>query len=313
MPIILGEIVFAATIILKMVPDPMSHGIRPRGIPAMLQTGSHSPYRHALIHPLHLNRRMINMRSVWNGTISFGLVSIPIKLYSAVSSQSVSFKLLCKQCMTPVHYERYCDGCEDKVDWNDTVKALDLGDGQYLPFSKEELESIRPEKTDRIEISEIIDGEDIDPIFYNKPYFCAPAKAGERSYFLFRTVLDQSGKVAVGRFVMREKEYVCVIRPYGSGLLLSTLYYGYEVRDVEDIGTLADAPEVKNEEVDLASRLVDQLYHEEFDINAFKDTFAEQLRQMIDNKDKITVDGKTEEAPTFDEETLMEALKASLN
>lgn len=253
------------------------------------------------------------MRSVWNGTISFGLVSIPIKLYSAVSSQGVSFKLLCRQCMTPVHYERYCEGCKDKIEWNDTVKALDLGDGQYLPFSKEELESIRPEKTDRIEISEIIDGEDIDSIYYNKPYFCAPAKAGERSYFLFRTVLEQSGKVAVGRFVMREKEYVCAIRPYDSGLLLSTLYYGYEVRDINDIGALADAPPVKKEEVDLASKLVDQLYQEDFDIGEFKDTFAEQLKEMIENKDKITVDGKAEEAPTFDEETLMEALKASLN
>lgn len=253
------------------------------------------------------------MRSVWNGTISFGLVSIPIKLYAAVSSQGISFKLLCKECMTPVHYERYCEGCKDKVDWNETVKALDLGNGQYLPFSREELDAIKPEKTDRIEINEIIDGEDIDPIYYNKPYFCAPSKASERSYFLFRKVLQDSGKVAVGRFVMREKEYVCSIRPYGSGLLLSTLYYQYEVRDIEELQTLENAPELKKDEVELAARLVDQLYSEEFDMAEFKDTFADQLKEMIDKKEKITVDGKTEEVPAFDEDTLMDALKASLN
>ena len=253
------------------------------------------------------------MRSVWNGTISFGLVSIPIKLYTAVSTQSVSFKLLCKQCMTPVHYERYCDGCDDKIEWGETVKALELDDGQYLPFTQEELASIRPEKTDRVEISEIIDGEDIDPIYYNKPYFCAPSKAGDRSYFLFRKVLEDSGKVAIGRFVMREKEYVCAIRPYGSGLLVSTLHYEYEVRNIDDLQTLESEPKLKKEEVELAARLVDQLYSDSFDMGVFKDTFAEQVKKMIDQKDKITVDDKGEKVPVFDEETLMDALKASLN
>jgi DNA end-binding protein Ku len=253
------------------------------------------------------------MRSIWNGTISFGLVSIPVKLYAAVDSQRVGFKLLCKPCMTPVRYERYCDGCEDKIDWNDTVKAIDLGSGNYLPFSREELDAIKPEKTDRIEIEEIIDGEKIDPIQYNKPYFCAPSSARERSYHLFKRVLEDANKVAVGRFVMREKEYVCAIRPFKSGLLLSTLHYAYEVRDIDSIDALADAPELKKDEVELAERLVDQLYEEEFDINQFKDRFADQLRTMIDSKEKITIETTESEAPVFDESSLMEALKASLN
>jgi DNA end-binding protein Ku len=253
------------------------------------------------------------MRSIWNGTISFGLVSIPVKLYAAVDSQRVSFKLLCKDCMTPVRYERYCKGCEDQVEWSDTVKALDLGSGNYLPFSKEELDAIKPEKTDRIEIEEIIDAESIDPIQYNKPYFCAPSSAKERSYHLFKRVLDDAGKVAVGRFVMREKEYVCAIRPFKSGLLLSTLHYAYEIRDIDTLETLSEAPKLKKEEVELARKLVDQLYEKDFDIEQFKDRFAEQLKEMIENKEKITVQTEDEEAPVFDEKSLMDALQASLN
>jgi DNA end-binding protein Ku len=253
------------------------------------------------------------MRSIWNGSIAFGLVNIPVKLYAAVDSQRVSFKLLCKPCMTPVRYERYCEGCKEQIEWSDTVKALDLGGGNYLPFSREELDEIKPEKTNRIEIEEIIDGENIDPIQYNKPYFCAPSTGKDRSYHLFKRVLEDSGKVAVGRFVMREKEYVCAIRPFKKGLLLSTLHYAFEIRDIDTLDTLADAPSLKKDEVQLAEKLVDQLYEKEFNIDHFKDRFAEQLKAMIESKDKITIERTESDEPVFDESSLMEALKASLN
>lgn len=252
------------------------------------------------------------MRSVWNGSISFGLVSIPIKLYAAVSSRSIGFKLLCKQCMTPIHYERHCEGCEDPVEWEDTIKALPLGDGQFLPFSKEELNSIKPEKTDRIEVVEFIGVEEIQPLYYDKFYFCAPAKKTERSYFLFQQVLEESQKVAIGKFVMREREYVAAIQAHGPGLLLSTLNYSYEIRDINDIETLAEPPELKKEEMQLAQKLVDQLTEDEFELAEFKDEFAERLQEMMDRKEKITVEAEEEVTP-FDEESLMEALQASLN
>lgn len=252
------------------------------------------------------------MRSVWNGSISFGLVSIPIKLYSAVSQRSVGFKLLCKDCMTPIRYERHCEGCEGPVDWNDTMKALDLGDGQYLPFTKEELDTIKPEKTDRIEIIEFVDGASIEPIYYDKFYFCGPARKTERSYFLLKQVLEDSGQVAIGRFVMREREYVAAIQPYQTGLLLATLNYSYEVRNIDDIETLAEPPELKKQEMELARKLVDQLKEDELDLSEFKDEFAERLQEMIEKKEKIVVED-TEEVKPFDEESLMEALQASLN
>lgn len=252
------------------------------------------------------------MRSVWNGTISFGLVSIPIKLYAAVSQRSIGFKLLCKKCMTPIHYERHCEGCEDPVDWEDTIKALPLGDGQFLPFTKEELETIKPEKTDRIEVIEFTDESEIQPLYYDKFYFCAPSRKTERSYFLFKKVLEDSQKVAIGRFVMREREYVAAIQAYGPGLLLSTLNYSYEIRDINDIEALKEAPELKKQELTLAKKLVDQLTQEKLKLEEFKDEFAERLQQMMEKKEKIVVEEKEEVKP-FDEESLMEALQASLN
>ncbi len=252
------------------------------------------------------------MRSIWNGSISFGLVSIPVKLYSAVSPTGISFKLLCRKCMTPVHYERKCEGCKGEVKWEDTLKALDLGDGQYLPFEQDELDAIRPEKTDRIEIVEFVSQDEIEPLYYNKFYFCAPPKSTDRSFFLFHRVLSDSKMVAIGRFVMREKEYVCSISAYGKGLLLSTLNYAYEIRDIEDIGVLAEAPKLKKEEIQLAKKLVDQLTQKEFKLEEFEDTFAEKLQEMVKKKEKVFVPETQEERP-FDEKSLMEALQASLN
>jgi DNA end-binding protein Ku len=252
------------------------------------------------------------MRSVWNGNIAFGLVSIPIKLYSAVSQRSIGFKLLCKGCMTPIRYERHCEGCDGPIDWNDTLKALDLGDGQYLPFTKEELDTIKPEKTDRIEIVEFVAVDEIAPIYYDKFYFCGPSRKTDRSYFLLKKVLEDSGQVAIGRFVMREREYVAAIQPYRSGLLLATLNYSYEIRDVDDIETLKEPPELKKQELELARKLVDQLQQDELNLEEFRDEFSERLQEMIDKKEKIVVE-ETGEEKAFDEESLMEALQASLN
>lgn len=252
------------------------------------------------------------MRSVWNGTIAFGLVSIPIKLYSAVNHQSIGFKMLCEKCMKPVKYERYCEGCKKKVKYDEIIKALDLGGGNYLPFTKEELEKIKPEKSDRIEIREFVQSSQIDPIYYQKPYFCGPAKAKERAYFLFKKVLSDSKKIAIGKFVMREKEYVCAIRPYEGGLLLSTLSYNYEVRDINDIKELQDVPELKKDELQMAAALVEQLTQKKFNLEEFKDEFAEKLKKMIDKKEKISVeDGETPQP--LEEESLIDALKASLS
>ncbi|MEX0966398.1 MAG: Ku protein [Bacteroidia bacterium] len=251
------------------------------------------------------------MRAIWSGSIAFGLVNIPVKLYSAVSHQSMGFRLLCKKCHTPVKYKRHCPGCEEDVAWDDTVKGLEIAKGEFLVFTKEELEKIKPEKSDQIEIEEFVDLKEIDPIYYNKPYFIAPAKAKEKAYFLFKEVLKTSDKVAIGRFVMREKEYISAIRDFDNGLILSTLNYKYEVRDVNDIKQLEEPPRLNKKELELAISLVNQLYEEEFHVEKFKDTFAEQLKKMMEKKEKTYIEEPKAES-TGKGKSLMDALKASL-
>jgi DNA end-binding protein Ku len=251
------------------------------------------------------------MKAIWNGTISFGLVSIPIKLYAAIEHHQIGFKMLCKKCQTPVHYKKFCEGCNKELGMSDIVKALEVTKGEYITFTQDELDKLRPEKTDMISIKEFIDSKEIDPIYYNKFYYCAPQKAKERAYYLIKEVLEASNKVAIGRFVMREKEYVCAISSYQKGLLLSTLSYKYEVRDINDIKELKEKPEMNKEEINLAIKLVNQLYAEEFDISDFKDTFAEQLKAMLE-KPELKSAAKGKKPKRIQEKPLLEALKASL-
>lgn len=253
------------------------------------------------------------MRSTWKGTISFGLVSIPIKLFVAVSPQSIGFRQLCKKCMQPVKYAKHCPGCQDNLEEKDIIRALETGDGEYVTFTDEELESIKPKKSDAIMIKEFIDASELDPLYFQKFYFAAPQQAGERAYYLFKEVLKTSDKVAIGRFVMREKEYVCAISNYGAGLTLAILNYMYEINPIDDIKELRNQPELNKDEIELAIKLVNQLYEKDFDLSVFKDNYADDLRAMLSDKTHAPkTKRKPKEAKALAEKPLMEALKASL-
>jgi DNA end-binding protein Ku len=251
------------------------------------------------------------MKSIWKGTISFGLVSIPVKLYSAIEHQSIGFHMVCKKCNERVQYKKVCPGCgKEEVSMKDIVKGLEISKGEYLLFTDEEINSLRPEKSDRIEIKEFVDSDEIDIIYYDKPYFCAPSQSKDRAYYLFLEVLKTTKKIAVGKFIMRQKEYLCAIQPYQKGLLLSTLNYKYEVRNINTIRELENAPTLNKQELELAGRLVDQLYAEDFDIADFRDTFSDQLQEMISHRDKKHQPRKLKRR--IEEKPLLEALKASL-
>ncbi len=254
------------------------------------------------------------MRAIWTGSISFGLVNIQISLYSATESRALNFRLLHKKNHEPIHYKRWCDSCKKEVDWGDVVKGLELSKGEYYILDKEELESLKPEKSDTIDIIEFIDREQLDPIYFSKHYFLGPQKKDEKTYFLFREILQNSAKVAIGKFILREKEYVCAISSYQKGLLLTTLNYAYEIRNIDEVPNLESAPKLRKEEMDLAKQLIDKLYHQEWDITRFKDTFAEELKKLLKKKKKgevveIRKEGKATEKK---EENLVKALKASL-
>jgi len=256
------------------------------------------------------------MKAVWSGSISFGLVDIPVSLYSAVESQSLGFRLLCGKCKTPIKYQRYCPKCEKEVAWEDVVKGLEIGRGKYFVVDKETLKELRPEKTESIDLVEFVDAGQIDPIYFDSHYFAAPERKKEKAYFLFKEVLQTMNKVAVGTFVMKEKEHVCAISAYKKGLLLTTLNYAYEIRDINDIEVLKSAPKLKKEEEKLAKELISKLSEDEFDITQFKDTFAEELKKLLKKKAKgevVKVEEEDEAAKQAKpEKNLVDALKASL-
>jgi len=251
------------------------------------------------------------MKSVWNGSLSFGLVNIPIKLYSAVEPKVLGFRLLCGKCKTPIQYKRWCPNCKKEVPWEDVVRGLEITKGNYFVLTKEKLEKLKPEKTDVIDIIEFVDKGMIDPIYFDKNYYVVPEKAKEKAYFLFQEVLEATAKIAIGRFVMREKEYLCAIESYKGGLLLVTLNYDYEIRDIKKVEELKVRPKLNKEELKLAKELINKLYEKEFDISEFKDTFAQKLKEVIKKSlkgEKIIV--KKEKA--IPKKTLMAALKASI-
>ncbi len=254
------------------------------------------------------------MKSIWNGSISFGLVNIPVKLYSAVESKSFSFRMLDKKTNSPIKYKRISEKTGKEVPWSEIVKGIEISKGKFFVPTGEQLQSIKPEKSSTVDIVEFVDQQQIDPIYFNSHYFIGPSKEKEKTYFLFREVLQATARTALGRFVMREKEYVCAIMSYKQGLLLTTLNYPYEIRNIADIDNIESAPKMQKQEMELAKELINKLYKEELDLKQFKDTFAEEMAKMLKKAAKgEVIEIKKEEKKEKKEENLIAALKASLD
>jgi len=252
------------------------------------------------------------MKSIWSGSISFGLVNIPIRMYSATESKKTKFRLLHREKLSPIRYKKWCDSCGREVKKDEIIKAVEVGKNKYVVL-EEELASIKLEKTQAIEITEIVDLNQIDSIFFDKHYFLGPERIKEKTYFLFKKVLQENAKSAIGKFVMKEKEYLCSITAYKEGLLLTTLNYSYEIRNIGDIEELKEKPNLSNNELDLAQQLVNKIYKPKFSIGNFKDDFEEELKKIVEiklNGEIITAEKK--EIPVTRDENIIEALKASL-
>ena len=233
---------------------------------------------------LSLKNRCVKMKSLWKGSIAFGLVNIPIKLYSAVEQKPLKTRLLHKDKLSPIRYKKWCDACTQEVSQDEIVKGIEVSPDEYVVISDDELRSIRPEKSTWIEIMEFVHSHQIDPIYFSAHYYAGPEQPKDKTYFLFREVLQQTAKTAIGRFVMREKEHVCAIEAYRQGLLLTTLNYDYEIRDIMQVDGLDEPPQLSQVEMDLARQLLDQITVDEFDITRFHDTFEKDLKELVERK-----------------------------
>ena len=255
----------------------------------------------------------MKMKSLWKGSIAFGLVNIPIKLYSAIEQKPLRTRLLHKDKLSPIRYKKWCDACTEEVSSDEIVRGIEVAPDEYVVISEDELRSIRPEKSTWIEIVEFISSHQIDPIFFNAHYYAGPERPKDKTYFLFRDVLRQTAKTAIGKFVMREKEHLCAIEAYREALLLTTLNYDYEIRDIKRVDGLVEEPSISQAEMDLARQLLKQITVDEFDITQFHDTFEEELQQLVAKKARgETINVQKIEYRATPEENLIEALKASL-
>jgi DNA end-binding protein Ku len=252
------------------------------------------------------------MRAIWKGNISFSLISIPIKIYTATEPKEIQFHNLCPVCHTPIRYKRWCPTCNKEVKWEDVVKGYKLTEERWVVLEEKELEKIKISTTKMVEIQEFVDASQIDPIYFQKTYYIVPDEGGQKAYSLFVETLRLANKAAIGRVVIKNKEYLVAVRAFKKGLAMHILYYLGEVRDVDKFSELKELVVVSKEELELAKLLIGKLTTSEFKIEEFKDRYTEALKELI----KAKAEGKEfkvgKEKPVAEAKSLMEALKASV-
>ena len=253
-------------------------------------------------------------RAIWSGSISFGLVNIPIKLYNAVSRKNVSFNQIDSRTGSRIKMQRVSTADGTEVPYEAIVKGYELSPDRFVLIEPDELDALDPDATRTIDIEEFVDLADIDPVFYDAAYYVAPGKASEKPYALLVKAMEEQGKVGIARFVMRTKQYLAALRPKDGALVLSTMVYADEVVPSEDIGDLRAAAgiEVSDRELAMATQLIDSL-STEFQPDKFHDTYREQVLELIEKKaagEEIVVESApAAQAPVVD---LMAALEASV-
>lgn len=251
-------------------------------------------------------------RAFASGQIAFGLVSIPVKLFSATeASERISFNQLHRDCGNRIQQQLFCAKDERTVDRSEIVKGYEFSKGQYVLFSDEELKTLEEKSTQQIDITEFLPKTEIDPIYFSKAFYLAPDKNGARAYTLFSKALDQTGRWALAKYAARGKQYLVVIRPLGKGLVMQQLYYPNEVRSMDDLD-LGDAV-VKDNELKMAVQLAEMSASEEFHPENYRDEVQERIRAVIQQKvegEEVTM--TAEDEPKAQVIDLMEALRKSL-
>lgn len=249
------------------------------------------------------------MRAIWSGSIGFGLVNIPIKLYTAINSSTLDLDMLDKKDHANIKFQRVNENTGREVPWKSIVRAYNL-DGKYVVLDDKDFEQAMPEKTKLVEITAFADATEIDSMLFEAPYYIEPEKNGQRAYSLLHDALVKTGKVGVGSFVLRNKEQLCVIKATGKLLVLQKIHFEEEIKDTGDLNIPSGHP--KPAELKMAISLIDQLSGP-FDISGYKDTYSGKLMKLI----KAKATGKKTTAPHLKvvhskARDLMSQLKASL-
>jgi DNA end-binding protein Ku len=252
-------------------------------------------------------------RAIWSGAISFGLVNIPVKLYSAVSRKTVRFHQLDSADNGRIQQKRVNPRTGEEVPYENLVKGYEIGPDRYVVVDPDELDSLSPEKTRTIDIEDFVDLEQIDPIFYDHPYYLVPGTGAEKAYRLLLDAMDESGKVAIARVVLRSKENLVAIRPRDGVLTMETLLFSDEVIPPDDLDDLPEGgKKTTKRELDMAQQLIDSL-SSDFEPERYRDEYRDRVLDLIERKsqgEEIVVEAPAEEPKKVPD--LMAALEASI-
>jgi DNA end-binding protein Ku len=254
-------------------------------------------------------------RAIWSGSISFGLLNVPVKLYSAVARRGISLREIRESDGARIRHRRVAEGTDEEVPYEKIQKAFEITSGNYVPIGKDELAALAPKKSRSIEVQDFVDLGEIDPIYFDSPYYLGPADGAEKAYSLLASAMEASGKVAVSRFVFRNKEHLAALRTDGGVLTLTTMRFADEVvppAELEDV-LPAEKPKVAKKEVEMAEKLIDSLTSE-FDPTAYRDEYREELMALIERKaeGKEIVAAKESEPEATAAPDLMAALEESI-
>ncbi len=258
-------------------------------------------------------------RAIWKGTISFGLVNIPVGLYSAESRDEISFRLLDEKTKSPIHYKRVSEESGKEVPWEQTVRGYEFAKGKYVVLSDEDLKRAAPESTQTIDIMDFVDLEDIDPLYFDKPYYLAPDAKGAKAYALLRETLRRTGKVGISKVVIRTRQSLAAVVARGGSevLTLELMRYAHELRDSSELDVPRGKSGVSEKELQMAERLVEGMV-EAWDPEKYKDDYRRDLMKMIEERAEAgELEASSEPAPKPERPSgkvldLMSLLKRSL-
>ena len=248
-------------------------------------------------------------RSIWSGSVTIGLVNVPVKLFSMIYDKGITFHFLHKLDGQPLKYIKMCTKDDKIVPWNEVVRGYEVAKDEYITLEKKELDAARPESDKRIRISKFVDYFSVDPVYFDRTYALLPDKSKE-AYGLLLKALQKTNKAGAGRITLRTKEYPALLHTYKGALVLTTLRYAYDVVNPQDFEKLNKLEEPEKAELDMAVKIVTDLSGE-FDITEFEDTYMKKLEKLIAQKlkgEKITV----EKPPEIEAKNLMVALRETL-
>jgi DNA end-binding protein Ku len=222
------------------------------------------------------------MRAIWKGHISFALVTIPVSLFSATKRNEISLHYLHKGDLSPVSYKRFCDEEDKEVAWEDLTRGYEYEKGKYIEITEEDLDKADVELTKTIQVMEFVEESEIDPVYFDKPYYLEPQKGGERAYALMRDALAHSGKVGIARVVLKSKEHLAAVKPVGKMIMLGMMRFAHEIVDPSTL-QLPDVSVPSGKEMDLARTLIDSMT-DKFEPAKYKDDHYDKMLAVIQAK-----------------------------